>query len=256
MLIDWFTVGAQIVNFLILVWLLKKFLYGRILRAIDERENRIAARLADAETREKQAGEQLALYQAKLQDFDQTHEAMLAQARLEAERQRAELLDKAREEVHSLETTWQGDLDRERHAFLLDLRRRAAMEILAIARRTVADLAGTDIQQCAIRVFLEKFRSLDSEGRKRFDQGELSIRSPFDLPDAVRAEIQQTIEKELEKPVNLRFERAPEMGLGLELRGNGWRVGWNSESYLEALEEDLKEAFEHTAETAAHVGLP
>jgi F-type H+-transporting ATPase subunit b len=256
MLIDWFTVCAQIVNFLILVWLLKKFLYGRILRAIDERESRIAARLAEAGVMEKQAGDQLALYQAKLQDFEQTHESMLAQARVEADTQRAELLDKAREEVHSLETKWQEDLERERHAFVLDLRRRVALEILTIVRRTVADLTGTDVQQCAIRVFLERFRSLDSDGRKRFAQGELSIRSPFELSEATRAEIQRTMEKELEKPVNLRFERAPEMGLGLELRGNGWRVGWNSESYLEALEEDLKEAFEHSAEPMAHVGSP
>lgn len=253
MLIDWFTVCAQIVNFLVLVWLLKKFLYGPIVRAIDERESKIAARLAEGEAREKQAGEQLTLYQAKLQDFEQTHEMMLTQARLEADKQRAELLDKAREEVHSRETKWQEDLDREQQAFLLDLRRRAAMEILAVARRTVADLAGTDVQQCAIRIFLQKFRSLDSDALMRFAQGALSIRSPFDLPDATRAEIQQTIEKGLEKPVSLRFERAPEMGLGLELRGNGWRAGWNSDSYLEALEEDLKEALEHSAESGAHV---
>ena len=42
MLIDWFTVVAQVVNFLILVWLLKRFLYKPILDAIDAREKRIA----------------------------------------------------------------------------------------------------------------------------------------------------------------------------------------------------------------------
>jgi F-type H+-transporting ATPase subunit b len=51
MLIDWFTVGAQVVNFLILVWLLKRFLYKPILHAIDERERRIAKELADADTK-------------------------------------------------------------------------------------------------------------------------------------------------------------------------------------------------------------
>jgi F-type H+-transporting ATPase subunit b len=103
-------------------------------------------------------------------------------------------------------------------------------------------------------VFLEKFRSVENDARKRLAQGELSIRTAFDLPEATRAEIQHSIEERLEQPVHLRFERAPELGLGLELRGNGWRIGWNSESYLEALEEDMKEAFEHSAESAAHVG--
>ncbi len=49
MLINWFTVLAQIVNFLILVYLLKRFLYGPIIRAMQEREKKIARRLQDAE---------------------------------------------------------------------------------------------------------------------------------------------------------------------------------------------------------------
>ena len=47
MLIDWFTVLAQIVNFLILVALMKRFLYGPLIAAIDAREQSIAARLAE-----------------------------------------------------------------------------------------------------------------------------------------------------------------------------------------------------------------
>ena len=38
MRINRFTVFAQAINFLILVWLLKRFLYKPILHAIDERE--------------------------------------------------------------------------------------------------------------------------------------------------------------------------------------------------------------------------
>ena len=55
MLIDWFTVGAQVLNFLILVWLLKRFLYKPILDAIDAREERIAAELADADAKKAEA---------------------------------------------------------------------------------------------------------------------------------------------------------------------------------------------------------
>ena len=55
MLIDWFTVIAQVVNFLILVWLLKRFLYRPILDAIDDREQRIATKIASAEAKEHEA---------------------------------------------------------------------------------------------------------------------------------------------------------------------------------------------------------
>ena len=49
--IDWFTVIAQVINFLILVWLLKRFLYKPVLNAIAEREKKIAAQLSDAEAK-------------------------------------------------------------------------------------------------------------------------------------------------------------------------------------------------------------
>ena len=244
MLIDWFTVAAQVVNFLILVWLLKRLLYGRILGAIEARERGIAERLADAAAKEKAASEQLALYQAKLQDFEHQQETLLAQAKSEAEKQQSKMLTQAREHVRSLEEGWQDDLDRERNTFLVELRRRAGAEILALARQTVADLASVDLQRCAVQVFLEKIQSLDRDACRSLAGHELSIRTPLDLPAETQAEIERTLASRLETPVTVHFERVPGIGLGLELRGNGWRIGWSSESYLERLEQDLREALE------------
>ena len=59
MLIDWFTVIAEIVNFLVLVALLKHFLFGRLVAAIDAREERIAARLREAEQKNQDAKERV-----------------------------------------------------------------------------------------------------------------------------------------------------------------------------------------------------
>ena len=55
MQIDWFTVVAQIVNFLILAGLLAKLLYRPIVSAMQEREERIAARMQAAQEREQAA---------------------------------------------------------------------------------------------------------------------------------------------------------------------------------------------------------
>ena len=248
MLIDWFTIAAQIVNFRVLVWLLKHFLYGRVIAAIHARETKIAASLAEAEAKQAEAAQQLALYQGQLAETQNEREGMLAQARLDAEKQHAEMMVQARERVQALESKWREDLEHERNAFLKDLRDRAATEILAIAQRTVADLAGVDVQQCAVETFLEKLRELDGTLLETLGAGDLLIRSPLELSEDTQAEIQHTIEERSEAPVRLRFERAPELGLGVELRGKGRRIGWNSEGYLEALERDLKEALEHSSE--------
>jgi hypothetical protein len=84
MLIDWFTVGAQVVNFLILVWLLKRFLYKPILHAIDERERRIAKELADADTRKTEAEKERDKFQKRNDEFDEQREELLSKAKGEA----------------------------------------------------------------------------------------------------------------------------------------------------------------------------
>ena len=80
MLIDWFTVGAQVLNFLILVWLMKRFLYKPILNAIDVREKRIAAELADADMKKAEAQKERDEFQHKNEEFDQHRAALLTKA--------------------------------------------------------------------------------------------------------------------------------------------------------------------------------
>ena len=102
MLIDWFTVGAQALNFLILVWLLKRFLYKPILHAIDAREKRIAAELADADAKRAEAEKARDEFQRKNEEFDRQRAALLSQATDEANAERQRLLDEARKAADAL----------------------------------------------------------------------------------------------------------------------------------------------------------
>ena len=103
MLIDWFTVGAQALNFLILVWLMKRFLYKPILNAIDAREKRIAAELADADAKKAEAQKERDEFQHKNEEFDQQRAALLSKATDEAKAERQRLLDEARQGGRRLE---------------------------------------------------------------------------------------------------------------------------------------------------------
>jgi len=125
-LFDWFTVFAQIVNFLILVALLKHFLYGRILRAIDSRESAIKSRLAEAEENLHQAELEKQDFQKRLHELEDARDAMLSQSQQDADRKRLDLMKKAREEIAALEERWRADLERERTALFQDIRGRAA----------------------------------------------------------------------------------------------------------------------------------
>jgi F-type H+-transporting ATPase subunit b len=100
MLIDWFTVAAQALNFLILVWLMKRFLYKPILNAIDAREKLIAKELADADAKKAEAQKEHEEFQKKNEEFDQQRAALLTKATDEAKTERERLLDDARKASH------------------------------------------------------------------------------------------------------------------------------------------------------------
>ncbi len=101
--IDWFTVGAQALNFVILVWLMKRFLYKPILNAIDAREKRIAAELADAAAKKAEALKDRDAFQHKNDEFDRQRAALLGKATDDANAQRERILDEARKAADALE---------------------------------------------------------------------------------------------------------------------------------------------------------
>ena len=96
MLIDWFTVGAQLLNFIILVYLMKRFLYQPVLDAIAAREAKITAELADAAATKAKAHAQQSEFEEKNQAFDEQRAGLLSKATEAANTERERLLAEAR----------------------------------------------------------------------------------------------------------------------------------------------------------------
>ncbi len=245
MLIDWFTLAAQIVNFLVLVWLLERFLWAKLVRAIDDRENRVAARLADADQKDKQAVQRLEEIKTRGGELARERREVLASAQREADELRLEMMQRARDDVRRQETTWREDLDREKSAFLDELRQRMAVEVLAAVRRTLGDLACADLQHCATEVFLERLREMDpSVVRDLAAGGRLTVVSANALPEDTRSRISAVLAERFGSPVSLEFACRPVMSWGIELRGDGRSIGWTPESYLQSLDDGLRKALE------------
>lgn len=250
MLIDWFTVAAQIVNFLILVALLRYFLYGRIKRAMHERQQRIAARLEEAEHRRQEADEQAASYGQKQQELEAQRAELMAQARAEADARRQELLEQARADLDRTRDRWQEALRREQAAFLRDLRQRTTQQVYATARRALTDLAGDELEHRILTVFLERLQTLDAPAWEALiaapqdPEPSLLIRSAFDLPHEARQRLLALLREHLGEAVEVHFETSPDLLCGIEMQSNGQKIAWSLEHYLEGLEEHLSAALE------------
>src|SRR5580693_691003 len=102
MLIDWFTVGAQAGNFLILVWLLKRFLYKPVLAAIDEREKRITVELRNADQKKAEALKEQTDFLHKNDEFERQRLALLLEATKSGKTERDRILESARTDAEAV----------------------------------------------------------------------------------------------------------------------------------------------------------
>ena len=221
--IDWFTVVAQAINFLILVWLLKRFLYKPILRAIDEREKRIATQLAQAEAKKAEAKKERDDFQHKNEAFDQDRAALLKKTADEANVERQRLLDEVRKDADSLRAKRQEALRNEQRALGQDIIRWTQKEVFAITRKTLADLATTSLEERMSEVFVQRLRALTGAAKEQMalalktSTQPARVRSAFDLPPEQHAAIQ----KRSRKPSRLIFSSSSR-------RPRNWSAASNS----------------------------
>lgn len=247
MLIDWFTVGAQLLNFLILVWLMKRFLYQPILAAIDAREQRIATELADAAAKQAESEQASEAFRHKNAVFEQQRATLLSQAVEEAKVQRQRILEEANQAADNLSAKRREALDQERQRLNDELALRTRDEVFAIVRKTLADLACVSLEARMSEVLVQRLQDLDNTTRDdlvsalTLGSDPLRVSSAFELPPPQRRAIQAALEALFSAEIQIRFETAPQLLSGIELSANGYKLGWNITHYLTAMEKSVGE---------------
>ena len=249
MLIDWFTVGAQTLNFLILVWLMKRFLYKPILHAIDEREKRIAAELAKADRKKDEAQKQSDELKLKNEELDQQRTALLSKATDEAKAKGQRLLDDARKSADVMSAKRMETLRNDAVDLRQEISRSTQQEVFAIARKALTDLATTSLEERLGEVFTRRVREMDDQAKAGLAEALKTetasdpalVRSAFDLPEEQRAAIQNALNETFLAEIDVRFETAPDLISGIELTTNGQKVAWSIADYLTSLEKKVDE---------------
>ena len=247
MLIDWFTVGAQALNFLILVWLMKRFLYKPILHAISEREKRIAAELANADTKKVEAQKESDEFKHKNEEFDRQRAALFSTVTGEAKAAGQRLLDEARKAAAALSLKRHEALKNEEHSLHQAISRRTQQEVFAIVRKALTDLATTALEERLGDVFTRRLREMDGLAKTHLAEalktasGPALVRSAFDLPEEQRSVIQNALNETFSADIHVKFETAPDLISGIELTTNGQKVAWSIADYLASMEKDVDE---------------
>jgi F-type H+-transporting ATPase subunit b len=253
MLINWFTVVAQLINFLILVWLLQHFLYKPIVNAIDAREKGIAAQLADAKSKVEAGQKERDDFQHKNETFDKDRAALLTKAEGDAKTERQRLIDQAQKDADALRAKRQQSLQTEQRNLNQAIVRWTQNQVFAIARKTLADLASTCLEERMADVFVARLRALTGAPKDQLASALKAppqtaiIRCAFDLPPAQQSFIETAINETFGTKPTIQFQTVPELVCGVELSANGQKVAWSIADYLATLEQSAEKLLNNGA---------
>jgi len=249
MQIDWITVSAQIVNFLVLVYLLQHFLYQPVVRAMDRREQRISGRLEDAQQREADASEKIDAYEQKKTELENERQSMIEQYKQEAQEEKQRLMEEAREDVQHTKSQWQRQAEREKQEFLDGLRGQVEQAVAEVARKVLADLADAELEERVIETFVQRLKDMDDEIRRTFAEpdGKLCISTAFELDEARRERLTGAVNEQIGKDLAVDFELDPELVCGVRIADDGHAVDWNLADYVDQVAERMESAVESAA---------
>ena len=242
--INWFTVIAQIVNFLILVWLLKRFLYKPVLKAIDEREQKIASQLEDAAMKKAEAQKDQDLFRQKNETFDKERSAKMQEVNEQMNSEKERLFEDVRNQSTALRSKFEDSFKQKQKDITDTLKRKTKDAVFAIASKTLSDLANANLEDQVINVFIKKINTLDETDKSKFmqalhdHQAPIVIKSVFELSATSKQELEKAIEKITKKQMDFNYKLEADLMSGIAMETESYQLSWNIESYLDSLNKD------------------
>ena len=247
MKINWFTVIAQVINFLALVWLLKRFLYKPILKAIDDREKKIASQINDANHLKEEAKNEQDEFKKKNMDFDQQKKALMDKSVADANTQGQKLLDQAKEDASRLSAKLEQASKERQKSEQAGIDQKNQKLVLSIVRKALSEIASESLEEQSAGTFIKKLKESNNEEKKQFtdafksNANTILVRSAFNLPEKQQQEISQTVDVLLGTKSTIQFKTTPGIISGIELSTNGYKLAWSFSEYLDSLEKNISD---------------
>lgn len=234
--------AAQVVNFVILLVLLRRFLYRPVLEAVERREAVLGERLRHAEELQEEARAAEERIRTEQAELEARRLEVLRQAEQEAERHRAELLERAHDEAEAARARWKEGLSREQEGLLQELRETTAKELYNALDRALVDLAGTSLEERMAAALVRRFDGLEPADRDALvaamasADNRVEVRSASPLDREIAGGIIQALERALGISVQAEFEVEPALVAGVEVRVGDRKLAWSVADYLARLE--------------------
>lgn len=170
MQIDWWTLALQAINFLVLVWLLWRFLYRPVREVIEKRKKLAEHAFAEAAEKEAEAEAARQRFEESRAGLAQERQEMLKKIHEELEAERSKVLDEAKCKADELLKAARESIDEQREAALADVREQVA----DLAAELASDLMRKAGAKASSDIFLEqletRLKALPADERERLQK--------------------------------------------------------------------------------------
>lgn len=242
--INWFEIAAQIFNFFLILFILQKFLYKPVMKAMDERQERIEKSQIEADAKMKDATELIDEYNGKMDDIQREKREILEQARTQAQEKRERLLEDYKQEAESKRHVYLKEIEDEKQNFTRHLRKNLGESAVKIASHILNAISSKDLEGEVFNTFVGDLKNLrqnvpDSEDLK--GEEHISVHSFKELSQYEKKTVEEILRDQLENVKEIAYVTDPGLGLGYELNLETYTVHTNIKNYLEEIEKDIIE---------------
>jgi F-type H+-transporting ATPase subunit b len=238
---DWWTLGLQTINVVVLIWLLQRFFWRPVAKIIAERRALADKTLADAKAQSAKVGTGLADIAKTRAGFASERAVILADAHSEAEKAKAALIDRASRDAEGLEVAAKTRIEAEREAEAKDWGRRSNDLGIDIARRLAGRLDGSAVRTVFLDWLVTAIAALPDTVR----QAALLQGMPFEAVSATplnaadQSHASELIGKAFGGNPTIHYSTDPALIAGLELRGSHLIVGNSWQADLAKIQAEL-----------------
>ncbi|MFO1019818.1 MAG: F0F1 ATP synthase subunit B [Planctomycetales bacterium] len=213
----------QIVNFVVLAYILHRLLYAPIREAIDQRRKKIADQLNEAEVTHREAEALKKTLDDQLADMQKQREDVIRQAHTQAEEQRKSILAEATEEARRYRLDFEKGLDRDRSEMLTSLQQQVRGQAIELTRRLLQGSADRTLHEQLVHRLFETLNQVPLSEQTEIRQhwrstDEVVLESASEIGPSLAAEISKVIVNVTGVQAELQVRLLPELIAGVRLR--------------------------------------
>lgn len=249
---DWFIIVTLSISFIVILWLLTRFLYQPMINDLAEREQSTKALLSLANDKMKKASALQASCEVQQRDFEQQRAELLKKSQDEATEIGKKLIHSAHEAADDMLRKRLAAIQHELQSLQKKVLSQNITEVYAIAEKMLTDLMGVELHQAMVSRFIERLTRLSEDqcvnlviALKRSNNHAV-VRSAHLLSEQNKLQISRSLSMLLNNkhPIEVKFSfiLVPELVAGLELSVSGWKLTWSVEQHLHTLQENVLDA--------------